>query len=174
MKKSIFLFVFGAITILASCQDRQTFNEPIRANAGIYFLDGTFLNTALSVSGNADWNTMANKPTVFPPATHEHPTLYRAINWNPTWTGIESKPTQFAPLPHTHSWLTEITDKPLTELELIDELPKMKLIPPHQYTTAEINALPVGPNDCGMVFDKTTKALKLWTGTEWLTFIMNK
>ncbi|AGM12123.1 tail protein [Streptomyces phage Sujidade] len=50
-----------------------------------------------------DWASITSKPTTFPPSTHTHPA--------PTWTDVTNKPTTFAPNAHTHSW-SDITGEP--------------------------------------------------------------
>jgi len=172
MKKLTFILGFLLIAITACCQTDQTFNKPIYANAGIYFLDGTFLNTALGTSGVADWNTMINKPATFPPSAHNHDLLYKPFNYVPTWAEITGKPTTYPPAAHTTAW-TDITGKP-TEIELINELAILPYLPLPQKTTAEINATVVPVGTVGMIWDKTLGVIKLWNGTVWKTIITNQ
>ena len=40
---------------------------------------------------SVDWEDIANKPTLFPPSTHQH-----------NWSDINDKPTSFTPSAHTH------------------------------------------------------------------------
>ncbi|AGM12200.1 hypothetical protein ZEMLYA_25 [Streptomyces phage Zemlya] len=55
-------------------------------------------------SGHAHaWSEITDKPTTFPPSTHTHP--------NPTWADVTGKPTTFAPTAHTHAW-ADITGEP--------------------------------------------------------------
>jgi hypothetical protein len=165
MKKLITLPLL-MIALTACCQTDQTFNKPIYANAGIYFLDGTFLNTALS-GGQADWNTMINKPLTFPPAVHNHDLLYKPIGYAPTWAELTGKPATFPPSAHTTAW-TDITGKP-TEIELIDELAKLSYLPIPSKTTTAINATIVPKGIGGIVRDTTLKppVYKYWDGSGW-------
>jgi len=166
MKKLFTVALLTFIVVTACCQKDQTFDKAIYANAGIYFLDGTFLNTAIGGgTGVADWNTMINKPSVFPPEAHNHNLLYKPIGYVPTWAEITGKPTSYPSSAHTHDW-SEITNKP-TEIELIDELAKLNYLPIPSKSTAAINATVVAKGSGGIVRDTTLKpnVYKLWDGT---------
>lgn len=159
------------IAVTACCQTDQTFVKPIYANAGIYFLDGTFLNTAIG-GGTVTWDAVLNKPALFPPAVHSHDLLYKPIGYVPTWVEITGKPSTFPPSAHTTAW-TDITGKP-TEIELINELAQLAYLPLPQKTTAEINATVVPVGTIAMVWDKTLQVIKLWNGSIWKTIITNQ
>jgi len=182
MKRLTFILVFFMIAVTACCQTDQTFVKPIYANAGIYFLDGTFLNTAIG-GGAVTWDAVLNKPVLFPPTVHSHDLLYKPIGYVPSWAEITGKPTVFAPAAHNHDLLykpityvptwTEITNKPV-EIELINELPLLAYLPLPQKTTAEINATVVPAGTIAMVWDKTLQVVKLWNGSVWKTIITNQ
>ena len=48
------------------------------------------------------WGDIQNRPSLFPPSTHQHP-----------WTDVTGKPTTFPATAHTHPW-TDVTGKPTT------------------------------------------------------------
>lgn len=171
MKRLTVIFFFMLIALTACGQADQTFNKPIYANAGIYFLDGTFLNTALS-GGSVNWDAIIGKPATYPPATHNHDLLYKPFNYVPTWAEITGKPSTFPPAPHLTAW-TDITGKP-TEIELINEIPQLAYLPLPQKTTAEINATVVPAGTIAMIWDKTLGVVKLWSGSQWKTIITNQ
>jgi len=171
MKRLTVIFALLLIAMTACCQADQTFIKPIYANGGIYFLDGSFLNSSLG-TGVADWNTMINKPATFPPSAHNHDLLYKPFNYVPTWAEITGKPSTFPPSAHTTAW-ADITGKP-TEIELIDELALLPYTPLVQKTTAEINALVIPTGTVAMVWDKTLGVLKIWNGSIWKTIITNQ
>ena len=172
------------ISMVACCQSDQTFDKPAYFNAGFY-LNG-ILYTTIPSAGQADWNTLLNKPATFPPALHDHNLLYKPITYIPTWAEITGKPAlfdgkyssltgipiTFPPSVHTHDWAA-ITGKP-PEIELINELPNLAYLPPPQKTTAEINALVIPTGVIAMVWDKTLGVLKIWDGTKWKTMIANQ
>jgi hypothetical protein len=63
-----------------------------------------------------DWDSIADKPTEFPPTTHNH--LWSQLTNPPeaatrwaSWTEVTNKPTAFPPSTHNHTW-GEVTGKP--------------------------------------------------------------
>jgi hypothetical protein len=66
------------MTLTACGQTDQTFTKPIYV-VKIIFPDGTSMITA-TTGGVADWNTLLNKPLLFPPAVHNHDGVYRRID----------------------------------------------------------------------------------------------
>ena len=48
------------------------------------------------------WGDIQNRPSLFPPSTHQHP-----------WTDVTGKPTTFPATAHTHPW-ADVTGKPTT------------------------------------------------------------
>ena len=86
MKISVLLLL---LTFACACGQKadDTFNKPMYFNQGltvtrITFSDGTFIETAPTVTGSA------------------------------TWESILYKPLNFTPIVHTHDYATEITNKP--------------------------------------------------------------
>jgi hypothetical protein len=183
MKNLISILIFMSISLVACGQVDQTFNKPIYANQGIYYADGTFQNTATTGTGVADWNTMINKPSTFPPSAHNHDLLYKPLSYVPTWNEITGKPATYAPSAHNHDLLykpiayvptyAEITGKP-AELELNIAIASMSYLPLPQKTTTEINALVIPAGVIAMVWDKTLGVVKIWNGTVWKTIITNQ
>jgi hypothetical protein len=180
MKTLISIIILLSLGLTACCQTDQTFVKPIYANGGIYFSDGSFMSTALTGTGVADWNTMINKPSTFPPSAHNHDLLYKPLNYVPTWNEITGKPATFAPSAHNHDLLykpiayvptyAEITGKP-AELELNIAIASMSYLPLPQKTTTEITALVIPAGVIAMVWDKTLGVVKLWNGTVWKVVI---
>jgi len=170
MKRLTVIFVLMLIAGTACCQADQTFYKPIYANAGIYFLDGTFLNTAIT-GGSVTWDQVLNKPLLFPPALHDHNLLYKPISWHETWLDLQSKPATFPPSAHLTAWI-DVTGKPV-EIELIDELPLLAYLPLPQKTTAEISATVVPAGTIAMIWDKTLGVIKIYDGSKWKIIITN-
>ena len=167
MKKLLILLPLLLISMVACCQADKEFTYPPKFNAGFY-LNG-ILYTTMPTGGTADWNTLLNKPATFPPATHDHISLYKPITYVPTWAELTGKPATFPPAAHTHAYNT-ITGTP-PEFELINELPLMAYTPLVQKTTAEINALVIPSGTVAMVWDKTLGVLKIYNGSVWKSII---
>ena len=67
------------------------------------------------------WGDIQNRPSLFPPSTHQHPwtdvtgkpTTFPATAHTHPWADVTGKPTTFPATAHTHPW-TDVTGKPTT------------------------------------------------------------
>lgn len=164
MKRMKLVFGLFLITVLVACgQKAQTFDKVATFNAGFRFSPTGPIYTSLPTATAADWNTLLNKPVVFPS----------------TWTLVAGKPLVFNPdlsvtnpLYRPVSWKpdynTDIVNKP-QEVELgtaVIEIPLFKVM-----TQAEINALV--PQKGRVVINSTDNVLQWYDGTKWNIFITN-
>lgn len=165
MKRMKLVFGLFLITVLVACgQKAQTFDKVATFNAGFRFSPTGPIYTSLPTATAADWNTLLNKPVVFPS----------------TWTLVAGKPLVFNPdltvtnpLYKPISYVpdySEITNKP-AEVELATAIIQVPVLI-KVLTQTQINALT--PQVGEQVFNLTDTTLQLWIGTKWVTFIVNQ
>ena len=167
MKRLItILMLFTVFILSATCQKDKTFTVPVIFQQGIKFNDGTVQTTAATGIGVITWDAITGKPSTFPPATHNHNSLYRPISYVPTWSEITSKPN-FATVATTGSY-NDLSNKPLTE-ELSVAISKLAGVRIPVYTQTQINALT--PSKGLLVFNDTDGILQIYNGTVWKNII---
>ena len=165
MKKMKLLFGFLLLTLIACGQKAQTFDKVATFNAGFRFSPTGTIYTSMPASTTADWNTLLNKPTVFPT----------------TWALVAGKPLVFNPdltvtnpLYRSISWKpdynTDILNVPST-VELATAISSLPFFSPPKKTTAEIALLV--PTEGDLVYDRTTKEWKGYINGAWVSFHTN-
>jgi hypothetical protein len=143
MKKLLFIIIAIAFSLKACSQD-QSFDKIVTFKAGFILNGKIYLD--IPTGGTADWNTLLNKPLVFPSAPHNHALDYKSINYVPAWDEITGKP--------------EI-------VQLSVAIEELGYLPIPSKTTMEISLLTIPLGKRGMVFDKTLNVYKLYDGTTW-------
>jgi hypothetical protein len=149
MKKLAILLIILAFSLKACSQD-QTFNKPVYFNAGFY-INGKLYND-IPTGTVPDWNSIINKPSVFPAAAHNHDLLYWPINKKVDWN-------------------TDIINLP-QQMSLSDAIEKLGYLPIPSWTTTEINALVIPAGKRGLVYDNVLKVYKLYDGTLWSKIVI--
>lgn len=150
MKHLLTILVLILITSSGKCQNEDhIFMVPPEFRAG-FIMNGTLYTTMpTGGTGIVDWASITNKPTTFPPSTHNHSSLYKPISYVPTWAEITGKPA---------------------EVDLKDAIPMLDYISLPQKTTAEKNALVIPVGRVALVWDKTLGLLSIWNGTMWKNY----
>ncbi len=118
MKRMIVLIALVMLVTAAHCQKDSEFNKIVTFKQGIRFGDNSLQTTAATGSGTVTWDAVSGKPTLFPPAAHNHDLLYRPIAWLPTFAQVTGKPTTLAgygitdaaSVIHTHSLMYKPID----------------------------------------------------------------
>lgn len=114
------------------------------------------------------WADITGKPATFP-------STWLTVSGKPTFSTVATTgsygdllniPSAFTPVAHTHNYQTDITNKP-TEQELLEAIAVLDYLPIPRKTTAQINAMVMPANTCGLVQDITLNVLKFWDGTIW-------
>jgi len=168
MRKIVFLFIVFLLFGLHACGQRPdgNFTAPIYV-VKIFFADGTSIVTAPTGTSVSDWNTLINKPLLFPPALHNHNLLYKSINYIPSWSEITSKPILFS------GNYIDLVGKP-AEIDMATILPLLPYFELPQKTTAEINALTIPMDKIVEIWDKTLGVKKVYVKGIWKTYITNQ
>lgn len=154
---------FLLLTLVACGQKAQTFNTVATFNSGFRFSPTGTIYTSMPVSTTADWNTLLNKPTVFPT----------------TWALVAGKPLVFnpdlsvtnplyKPIAWKPDYNTDILNKP-GEVELVTALAELGVY--LGKTTTELNAI-TPANEFGIAFDKTEKVYKFYSEGAWRVNIL--
>jgi len=125
-----------------------------------------------SISYVPAWAEITGKPATFPStwATVSGKPTFATVATTGSYTDLLNIPSTFTPASHTHDYQTDITNKP-TEQELSDAITGLDYLPIPRKTTAQINAMVMPANTCGLVQDITLGVLKIWDGTKWNVLI---
>ncbi len=114
------------------------------------------------------WNEITSKPATFPStwSTVSGKPTFSTVATTGSYTDLLNIPTTFVPAAHTHDYQTDIINKP-AEQELLQAIAGLDYLPIPRKTTAQINAMTMPANTCGLVNDITLNVLKMWDGTKW-------
>lgn len=166
MKRLTLLFVLLMIVLSATCQKDKVFTTQVTFQQGIKFGDGTAMTTAATGVGAVTWDAITGKPATFPPATHNHSTLYKPLSYVPTWSEITSKPT-FSTVAISGSY-NDLINKPAPQ-ELADALAALSGLKIPVLTQIQINSLT--PVKGLILYNSTEDVLQIYTGTVWKIII---
>lgn len=85
MRKIAFLLILALFTLEGGCQEDKTFKQVVTFEKGFRFSEGGQIQTLPFMGGTVGditWESITGKPTVFPPATHQH--SYNDLTEKPT------------------------------------------------------------------------------------------
>jgi hypothetical protein len=166
MKKMKCLLLVLLVTFAVACgQKAQTFDKVATFNAGFRFSPTGTIYTSMPVSTTADWNTLLNKPTVFPT----------------TWALVAGKPLTFNPdLSVTNPLYKPIGWKPDYNTDILNVPEEVELsvailqIPVlfEILTQTQINALALTRGK--VVINSTDNVMQWCDGTKWNVFLTNQ